>query len=551
MYGKNRLINFFAAVMVVAAFSIMSACSQIQSLTIAPQSASCVQPSMYCANGTSGCLNETLAIANFPVIAKNPTQAPYCMSFTIKNNNSSSQSGSNMQITYPGLVLTGFPNESSTTFTMMDPIASAESEVITNQTQVTGNVALFDPNNCATIGGANSITIQGGQSCTFYLQIINEAYPPNTYPISLQYSSYNANTTNTIIANIYEHVTLYGGTNSGLYENQTSGTNTAQWVNNGINAPTSKIGSIITDSYGNLYFASNTQVYMYNGLHLINLGSPLPSNVNSLAFDLNGNLYAGTNGSGVYLYNKSSTPPNWVVFTDTNGNLNSSSIITGITSTGFTPNSGNQNLYVTTFNQAYKCSIAPSLTTIATSCAFTNISSLPDSPPIFNANAISSDNLGVYLGSNANVFTYIQAQNSWQQFTFPGATITGTVASIFHQTVSSVPYTYVGFANSTNANESAIFNCNANFSCSSAIRTSGTATVSGNVNSIAADGDGDLFIGGNMLNSPDFASTPNVSGAYLYYTSGSTNTWQPIINGKLPPNTNISAITVSSSLLGQ
>lgn len=539
MYGKNRLINFLAATLFIVVLSLISACSQIQNLTLTPQNGNCVQASMYG-------INESAAIANFPVIANNPTQAPYCMSFTLNNGNSSGQGGSNMQITYPGLVLTGLQNESTTPFSLMDPIASGESDVITNQSQTIGNIALFDPNNCATIGGANSITIQAGQSCTFYLQILNEAYAPNSVPLFLSYSSYNGNSSNTIIASIYQHVNLYGGTGNGLYEVLQSGESQAQWVNNGINAPSGQIGSLISDSYGNVYFANGTQVYKYNGITLIKLGTQFATNVNSLTFDVNGNLYAGTNGSGIYIYNTSQSPNAWVSFTDTSGNLNTSSIISGITSTGFIPKSTSQNLYVTTMNKAYTCSIAQS-STISTSCTFNNISSLSGAPTAFNADAFDSDNFGLYVGSNSNAFDYIESQNVWQQFSFSGNNVTGNVAGVFHQTVSAVIFTYLGIIN--NGNESSVFNCNTT-SCSPLISSGAHNSVSGNAYSITADGDGDVFVGGNNLNSPDFLSTPNTPGAYLYFAGG-TNVWQSITNGSLPANSNINSMTISSALLGQ
>lgn len=525
---------------------ITSACSaNILNVVANAKQGECVQASEY------GSL-ESQAVAAFPMIAKNPISAPYCVSVTVQNNNSATQGGTNLQVTSPGVVITGLPNESSTPFSMIDPVAANIALNTANQTQTTGNVTIFDPNNCATTTGINTITLQGGQSCKFYLQITSESYPPNVYPMSVAYNYYNGNTNYVVYTSINQRVNLYAGTESGLFiESNSNPTAPAQWSNPSFNVQAAQINSMISDDFGNIYFAIKNQVYLYNGINLSQLGTNFANTVNSLTIDVNGNLYAGTNGSGIYVYNTSTSPNTWVSFTDTNGNLNNSSIIQAISSTGFISTTANaENFYVTTVNQAFKCSILIS-NTFTTSCAFTNISTLPASPVLFNLNSIDSDNFGnLYTGSESLAYSFIESNNAWQNITFPGNIITGNVAGIYHQNNSSIPLTYMGIINSTSNESATVFNCNGFFQCTPLYSTTTTSAnfLTGNAYAITADGAGDVFVGGSMLNSLDFTVKPlNATGAYLYITNGDS-TWQPINNGSMESSNHVNSMVISSSL---
>lgn len=531
-----KTVTVFCIFVLLAA--IISACSpNILNIVATANQGVCVQASAY------GSL-ESQAIAAFPVIGKNPTIAPYCASITIQNNNPNGQGGTSMQVTSPGLILTGLPNESANPFSMIDPVAAQITLNTANQTQVTGDIALFDPHNCVTTTGVNTITLQSGQTCQFYLQIVGESYPPNTYPLTVAYNYYNGNTTYVLFTTINQRVNVYGGTESGLFTTSTSGASTpSQWANPGFNAPTSAITSLITDDFGNIYFAATNQVFLYNGISLLQLGPNFATSVTSLTMDVNNNLYAGTNGGGIYIYNTVVTPNTWVNFTDTNGNLTSSSTIQGISSSGFVPGAITaQNLYATTESQAFECSIMPS-NTLATSCAFSNISSLHGAPSSFNLNSIDSDNFGnLYVGSNANAYSFIESTNSWQNLSFTDVDVTGNIAGIYSQE----SYTYLGVINATTSESATVLNCQADSCFPYYIVPS--HTITGNTYTITADGQGDIFVGGNKLNSLDFTNpTTNITGAYLYVL-GSNNVWQPINNGSMNESSTVNSMVISSSL---
>jgi len=537
----SKITNFILFAFLGTMSIIISACSpNIYNIAVTAAQGTCVQAAQY------GSL-ESQAIAAYPIIANNPQSAPYCLNVTIQNNNDPSQGGTNIQITSPGLVLTGFPGEveSNTPFSLIDPVASGVQLDTANLSQTAGNVVLFDPNNCATTTGAKSVTLQGGQSCEFYFQILAESYSPNVYPLTLAYNYYNGNSNSAIYTTFNQRAVLFAGTESGLFTLNTSNESApSKWSSNSFSAPEGKINSLISDAFGNVYFATANQIYLYNGLSLIQLGNSLTNPVSSLTIDLNGNLYAGTTGSGIYIYNTSVTPHEWIHFTDTSGNLNSSSIITGISSTGLIPEAtSDANFYATTVDKVFKCSIAPA-TTINTSCAFTNISALESAPSSLNLNSIAADNLGnLYIGSESGLYSFIESQSAWLNYTFPNTTLTGNLTAIFPQNNLLSPTTYVGFINSI-PTESAVFNCTpANGQCST------TYPVYGNVASITTDGNGDVFVGGSSINSPEFSDPAlNVTGAYLYmttYTTG-TNTWEPITHGAMQPDNKVLSTVISS-----
>ena len=524
---------------------VTSACSpNILNITATAAQGDCVQGSAY------GSL-ESQAIAAFPIIAKNPTTAPYCASITIQNNNTPGQGGTNMQVTSPGLVLTGLPNESANPFPMIDPVAAQISLNSATQTQTTGDIALFDPNNCATTTGVNTITLQSGQSCKLYLQVIGESYPPNTYPMTVAYNYYNGNTTYVLFTSINQRVNLYAGTESGLFIDESSGASTpAQWSNPGFSIPSSLTNSLLADDFGNVYFAQQNKVFEYNGITLVQLGNDFATTISALTMDVNNNLYAGTNGSGIYIYNTTMTPNSWVSFTDTSGNLTGSSVIQGLSSTGFVPGAiSAQNFYATTATQSFKCAIMPS-NTLSTSCAFSNISALSGAPSSYNLNSIDSDNFGnLYIGSNSSAYTFIESTNAWQSLSFTGD-ITGNTAAIYHQNNESVPANYyLGVVNANSNESTTVFNCNLSNSCSPVLSGSSPAHVmTGNAYAITADGQGDLFVGGSQLNSLDFVNpAANATGAYLFFI-GSGNAWQPINNGSMGESNTVNSMVISSSL---
>lgn len=519
---------------------IVSACSpNILNIAAIATQGTCVQASAY------GPL-ESQAIAGFPIISKNPTTAPYCASITIQNNNAVGQGGTSMQVTSPGLIITGLPNESSIPFSMIDPVAAQITLNTANQTQVTGDIALFDPHNCVTTTGVNTITLQSGQTCQFYLQIVGESYPPNTYPLTVAYNYYNGNTTYVLFTTINQRVGLYAGTESGLFTASTSGTPTpAQWSSNGFNAPNTTITSLLADDFGNIYFAATNQVFLYNGISLLQLGHDFATAVTSLTMDVNNNLYAGTNGSGIYIYNTTTSPNSWVNFTDTNANLTASSLIQGLSSTGFIPGATTaQNFYATTESQAFKCSIMPS-STFATSCAFSNISNISGAPSSLNPNSIDSDDFGnLYVGSNANAYSFIESTNSWQNLSFSNVNITGSIAGIYY---SQESYTYWGVINATNSESATVLSCGPNTTSCFPYYISSSHTITGNAYAITADGQGDVFVGGNMLNSLDFTNqATNATGAYLYVLG--SNVWQPINNGSMGESSTVNSMVISSSL---
>jgi hypothetical protein len=502
--------------MVLAVLFIISACSNTpNSVNISVTPGSCVQPSAY----ASGITPPT-------AIANNPSTAPYCAAVTVQNNNSGTNANS-IQITSSGLVVSYTPvasnGASPQSAKMCDNVSSSGVCSQSGGVGNLGNVNLYDPNNCVIPQGINVVTLNtGGGSCTFYIQLSGSQYAVGSYPINLAYSYTNGNSNYTINASVNQNVNLFAGGGSGLFQ-YSSGA----WQNTGLSgAPSSGVSTMTTDIYGNLYFnGGGTNVYIYNGNTVTQLGSALPSNVQALAVDQSNHLYAATAGNGVYVYILNSSGAAWSQLSDSNNLITASSNIINLAYNLDSTNNSNV-LFASTATTAYQCSSAiNSQGTISYACA--DVSQVSGAPTAFNSGSLAINNQDnqSFWGSSTTAYSFVPSPQAWTPYTGLSSPVYGILyASNF---------LYLGeVGGSTNS----VYTCNLSggaTSCTSII-SSANNPVTGNAYSIVIDGANNLYVVGNNLNSTDFSSTAtNVSGAHLQIAPGTTSvsTWSPITLG--------------------
>ena len=518
----------------------------------------CVQLSQYNSKSQNWMLNNTPTY--YSLVQYNPpssTITPYCMAITVQNNNSG-YNANNTQVTNNGLQITYTPTGgTSTTSTLYDPAAAGIT--ITGESQQASNIVLFDPANCVTSTGANVTNLAaGGGSCTFYLEILDEANPVGVYPYNLTYNYTNGNINYSIGININQRVYLYGGAQNGLYFVSTNAVNAssitttvASWQT-GINgAPTTNISFLIQDYYGFLYFASLGQAYMFNGSTTTTVGGSLPSSITSLAFDMSGNIYASTTNNGVWVYNKSSANPIWNQMIDSRGYITSSTRVLGLKGVEY-PNSPNI-MYTVTSNATYGCNnLNASLATESCTLATTN------SPNTFFSNSYDVDSSGNFyagsvFGGNLGVSPWNGLGVNWgtQYTVYPYALpYSGSplpqVGSVSWQ--NSI--VYFGLVNESYS-ESSAYICTG-LACSPLISESGFGnSLTGNINNITNDGAGNIYLGGSSMYSLDWESSiGRVPSSFLLFgtsaAAGSSN-WKPISPTLFTPSS-INYMVVSSML---
>jgi hypothetical protein len=555
-----KLQNYISFFVLFSVALFVAACSNTpNNVSIALNQGSCALPSQYSSSQLTNL--ESTYESYYTILINNPsTTTPYCTSVTIQNNNSG-LNANNIQIINNGLqVSTTLPGSTtSTTAALYDTVAAGVT--ISGPTQNINNVVLFDPNNCATTTGANVQTLSaGGGSCTFYLEILNEANPVGVYPYYISYNYTNGNQNYNVNATLNQRVYLYGGDtrSPGLYYVPTnimstgtsSGSILASWQNGLTGSPSSgTVNYVIENAYGVIYFvslsATSSTIYSYNGISINPVGTSLSAQVTSLAFDNNSNIYAATNGNGMWVYNIESSNATWLPMTDNNNNITSASSLIGLK--GYITNN---TIYAFSESKVYNCSVNGNTTE---SCTITNNPS--GTPPnSFFTNSADVDDLGnLYTGSSYsnNTLGVSSINSSFSSWT------TSTESPVIESSgnrIGGLRYTnnalYFGVVGST---ESSVYNCNTSspFTCGPTTSSS-TSPITGNATTVTTDGVGNLYIAGYNLNSNDFGLTTLTTGAFLLfgtYAASSVGTWQTILrNSSTDLPANVSSVTVASML---
>ncbi|MCX8514632.1 MAG: hypothetical protein ORN24_03600 [Burkholderiales bacterium] len=529
----NKFLNI---VILLITFSLTACSNTPNSVTMTVAQGQCVQTSQY--RGVT---------PNFQnLIESNPTTTtPYCLAVTVQNNNTG-LNANNVQITSSGLQVSylNFSSNSESTAQLFD--SAAAGVTVSTATQTVNNLILFDPYNCVTTSGAQVLVLgMGGGTCTFYLQESGESSPVGVFPYSLTYNYTNGNANYSVTSTFNQRTTLYGGTNIGLYSV------TANIVNNTLNPFTNQIQwqpvssatgmpptlGLTRSAYGIVYFAESNTVYQYNGLTITQVGNslPLPSLpyiINNLALDTNGNLFAGTNGNGLFV-NQFANESTWTQVI-TNGITNSSNNIIGLKST---TSSGNPLLYVIESANGYICTYTNDSSNI--NCLIIPPIAGGGGNPVFLQNALDVDSSGnLYFGGllngNLNIYNWASSLSPYSpDIPQTNSTIGAVLYNLFN-TESSIY-----FSLSTNeSNENLVYSC-IQSSCNPVVSESGNPLgtsplrASGYVNSLTNDGYGNLYASGFTLYSADWASNESsfpISAALLFgnsVTYGGGN-WIPI-----------------------
>lgn len=561
-----RIVQSLIPFAVVLLF--ISGCSGTpNSINMSLNQGMCASSSLYSTtaiNSMCSTTSSTYNAAYCSLISNNPTTTtPYCMAITVQNNNTG-DNANNIQVTSSGLQVTYTPIGTTTpiTTTLYDQYSSQVS--ISGESQQANNVVLFDPKNCVTSTGSYVTTLAtGGQSCTFYLEILNESSPVGVNPYALAYNYTNGNANYNVSTTVNQRVYLYGGGNNGLNYVATNVTSAAtpgsgtaaSWSITGLTgAPTTSVQYIIEGSYGFLYFASGGAVYSDNGSVATQLGSAFANNVTALALDSGGNLYASVTNQGVSVYNP--TLGVWVQMQDTNGNITSTTNVTGIKGFEFTgaPNT----LYEITSSGTYYCN-NPSPTTSTQTCS---LASGGTPPSTFFGNAADVDSSGnLYVGGTntaANSMTVSTYSSNWSSYTanpalnyVANSSYIGSVRWT-NQTTTGIPNIYYGVIGL--AENNAVYQCSTLTSCAAVVSAGGGNGITGNILSLTTDGLGNLYVGGNTVYSPDWGSAAGSgTGAFLLFgataTSPVVSSWVPIIpNSTTGQPLTINYITAASML---
>lgn len=466
----------------------------------------------------------------FPMNINMPAQSPYCAAITLTNNNNGKNanniqvSGSGLQVSYTLPAV----KPSQTTVNLIDFNASGiESTNFGNPPttfQKAYNLALFDPNNCVTTLGPKVKTYgTGGQSCTFYMQLLSESLPVGVYPFTLSVSYTNGNSFYTIKTTLKQRVNLYLGGNMNpavQLTNAQGSTNAASTANS---PESNQILSLTRDIFGNVYSGDNIGViYKYTGTSKSSW-LPLLTGVNSqivaLTSDTSGNVYAALYSGNVFEI----TPAGKIIPLGMPAPNLSSMAIQG------------NNLYVTAGASFYSCTLP-----ISTACNWATLNSAPAT-----INSLLGGSSGIFAAAGESVIQFVAG--NWVLYgatglpggnvtsvIFPGLNLFAGVTQI-ENSVSAVWY-------STN---------NANFmptsSASGAILGGSTSNT---VFQIASDAGGGLFVAGIGLNSSDFGTTSNAILAYVYPTApapvfGISTKWIPI---SVPAASAVSVIQTATQL---
>lgn len=540
---------------------LISACSDTpNNVTMTLNQGVCVQLDQYSSSAQSSLA--TNSPDYYTLVINNPSASvatPYCMGVTVQNNNTG-DNANNIQVTNNGFQVgfTPIGSTSATYITLYDPAAA--NVTIGNESQQVNNIVLFDPQNCVTTTGANVTTLMtSGGLCTFYLEILNESSPIGVYPYSLTYNYTNGNANYSVGSTMNQRVYLYGGGNNGLNYVATDaissagGTTTATWQTGLTSAPLTFVQYVIEGAYGFVYYAAGTSVFRYNGVSNVQIGNSFQYNINALAFDSSGNIYAAVDHNGLWVYDISSSNPQWVQMTDSNGFIGNNINIISLSGVEF---SGAPNiLYEITESAAYYCN-NPNASNASESCALASGGAVPYT---FFATASDVDDYGNLYAGNVNILNNVsisQYTNLWsaQFFTAPNITYTGnigpTINDVKWSNATGVATLYFGVGNEST--ESSTYQCS-QVSCTPLLSDSGSGnSTAGIINSVATDGMGNVYVGGQNVFSPDWVNTTGaVPGGFVLFgvsaDSPSSGSWTPILQNMGQPAI-INYIAVASML---
>lgn len=241
----------------------------------------------------------------YPMNATMPSHSPYCIAYTMTNNNSGKNSN-NVQVYQTGLQLTY--TVESTSFTAYLQDINAAGLNLNGFVQTVGGITLFDPNNCVTTYGSHVNTLsKGGDQCTFYLQVTSESMPIGNYPVSLSINYTNGNSSYFLNDQFNYHVDLYAGGDFTDHLKVYDGNSNSKAEPFLITPPVNSIKLMARDNIGYIYAYDGTNIYRYDSAGLGSRLELLPEIqgapiVNQLKADQFGNLFAATS-NGIYVYN--------------------------------------------------------------------------------------------------------------------------------------------------------------------------------------------------------------------------------------------------------
>ncbi|MEN9390862.1 MAG: hypothetical protein RL017_159 [Pseudomonadota bacterium] len=553
----NKFLNI---VILLITFSLTACSNTPNSVTMTVAQGQCVQTSQY--RGVT---------PNFQnLIESNPTTTtPYCLAVTVQNNNTG-LNANNVQITSSGLQVSylNFSSNSESTAQLFD--SAAAGVTVSTATQTVNNLILFDPYNCVTTSGAQVLVLgMGGGTCTFYLQENGENSPVGVFPYSLTYNYTNGNANYSVTSTFNQRTTLYGGASNGL------NSVTANIVNNTLNPFTNQIQwqpvsgatesqatyGLTRSKYGIVYFATGNTVYQYNGLTITPVGNPLSessSSIINLALDATGNLFAGTNGQGLFV-NQFATESTWTQLTT--NEITATSNILGLKST---TSNGNTLLYVIESTNGYNCPYTNNPPSIICNTTIPRRGNT-----IFLQNALDVDSSGnLYFGglltTNLNLYSYVYGNNFVTPFQSQSPISqknNGTIGAVLYNPFNTESGIYFSLS-ANESSESSVYSCSQS-SCNPVLSESGNPlgtlppSATGNVNTLTNDGYGNLYASGNTLYSADWVGNEStftpyypISAALLFgnsVTYGGGN-WIPIFPANGTSSQEIFSTIVATTL---
>lgn len=537
MFKAIKLSNLFIGVGLIVLLSACAPTPNDVSLSFTP--GQCVTGSHpgYEATATS-------YSGAYPLNATMPANSPYCMGVTMTNNNSGTNAN-NVQVFQAGLQLTYTIAGSTYTSSMIDFNATGIPQSTYSYTvaQQVGNIALFDPSNCVSTIGSNVNTLdKGGEQCTFYLEVVGEAFPVGTYPIQLSVNYTNGNANYNATGSFNQRVNLYAG---GNFSMPTSIANNLALYNGNssksveslpVTFPGGNVTLLTKDAYGDLFAYDGSNVYAFNGGESwSNIGLPTGvTQINALSSDTLGNVFAATN-AGVWTYSLSNPTLAWSNIAGSSGSGDFVAVQATVVPAG---SSSTNNILAT--NNSYSPNPALLACTWASggTCAW---SSVFESSSKFNSQALALEsNTFQYWASGSSVWqNYNGAEsvmsNESNVDTQAGPIVIDSAGLMYVSFHNSISHLLVPAVFSNSSSESTVLTP---LSSLSGQPLAGTAngvalqSISYNGTSYA----GVAGYGSNSLNSSDFTGTTPLAYLLLIYTgtvpAASTN-WTSIsgING--------------------
>jgi len=396
-----------------------------------------------------------------------PATAGYCAMVTVTNK-TSGYGANNIQTINSGFTVNNV--------TLCDSTSSGQS-----CTQSLGNLYLFDPNNCVTTTGGNVHTLLAdGGTCSFYLQIANEATPLGITPIAVSYTYTNGNATYMLNGNLYEDSRLYMATKNGVISYN-------GFLESTVN--TANTSMLTSDSFGTMYsYDTGLNKFAVDPLkessQLITSSATSPSQIIG---DTYGNVDVLSSSNMIYQYSQNMAE-------------------SVLSSTGLSPVNNLLmdslgNLYAVGTNLVESCNIA-------NGCgSWSNYISGSVGNMLFNYNTSS---LVEYAGTTVNVYATTNLNSA----------VYSTTAE---SSVNSIATDGVG--NFYMATANGLYMLPVATSYAAVSMSSGTTnTLNGSVTKVIADNSGDVYAFGNNMSSIDITGTTNVA----WYNSSTASAWKSI-----------------------